>query len=73
MADSKSSLTVEKVTNYTKSLLDQLEEIAYYEGSENPVTYRRKFAKQFSCNFQLYFYPFDTQVGLVFPYLSLNS
>ena len=43
MVDSKSSLTVEKVTNYTKSPLDQLEEIAYYKGSDNPVTYRRKF------------------------------
>ena len=55
---------MEKVTNYSKSPLDQLEEVAYYEGSANPVTYRRKFTKQFSCNFQLYFYPFDTQVGL---------
>ena len=61
--DSKSSLTVEKVSNYTKSTLDQLEEVAYYEGKENPVTFRRMYKKEFSCNFQLYFYPFDSQVG----------
>jgi hypothetical protein len=36
--DAKSSITVKKVTNYTKSPMDQLEEVAYYEGSENPVT-----------------------------------
>ena len=61
--DAKSSLTVEKVGNYTNSPWDQLEEVAYYEGDENPVKYRRKFKKDFSCNLYLQLYPFDTQVG----------
>ena len=61
--DEKSSLTVEKVGNYVNSAWDQLEEVAYYEGAENPVTYRRKFNKNFACDFQLYYFPFDTQVS----------
>ena len=36
--DEKASLTVEKVGNFTTAPLDQLEEVAYYEGEENPVT-----------------------------------
>ena len=71
--DSKSSLTVTKLANYTKSPLYQLDEVAYYEGRENPITYRRKFKKLFSCHFQLYFYPFDTQVCLLSFLLSLQS
>ena len=60
--DEKASLTIEKVGNYTNSPFDQLEEVAYYEGKENPVTYMREFSKDFSCDFQLFTYPFDTQV-----------
>ena len=56
-------MTVQKMGNYTRSSWDQLEEVAYYEGSENPVTYMRQFKKDFSCDFELFNYPFDTQVG----------
>ena len=61
--DEKASLTVEKVGNFTTSPLDQLEEVAYYEGEENPVTYMREFRKDFSCDFELFTFPFDTQVS----------
>ena len=64
--DEKSSLTVEKVGNNVNSVWYQLEEVAYYEGAENPVTYRRKFNKNFACDFQLYYFPFDTQVSHCF-------
>ena len=62
LLDSKSSLTVEKKGNITMSTMNQLEEIAYYEGSENPITYSRKYTRDFSCNFHLQTFPFDTQV-----------
>ena len=62
--DDKSSLTVKKMGNSTMSPWDQLEEVEYYEGQENPVTYMRKFKKDFSCSFELQTYPFDTQVGI---------
>ena len=64
VTDAKASLTVEKKGNLSISPLEQLQEVAYYEGSENPVTYMRKFKKDFACNFQLHTYPFDTQVLL---------
>ena len=60
--DAKSSLTVKKMSSYAISPLEQLEEIAFFEGSSNPVTYRRNFKNTYSCNFELYLYPFDTQV-----------
>ena len=65
LTDAKSSITVERISNYTKSPTDELEEVAYYQGKENPVTYRRKYKKEFSCNFKLHLYPFDTQVKIV--------
>ena len=61
-ADAKASLTVERQGNLSISPHEELQEVAYYEGSENPVTYRRKFKKDFSCDFELHKYPFDTQV-----------
>jgi len=61
LLDSKSSLTVEKKGNITMATMNQLEEIAYYEGSENPITYSRKYTRDFSCNFHLQTFPFDTQ------------
>ena len=64
VTDAKASLTVEKKGNLSISSLEQLQEVAYYEGSENPVTYMRKFKKDFACNFQLHTYPFDPQVHL---------
>ena len=66
VTDAKASLTVERQGNSSISPYDELQEVAYYEGSENPVTYRRKFKKDFACNFELHTYPFDTQVRVVY-------
>ena len=60
--DEKTSLTVDKKGDFILSPLDEVNEVAYYEGDENPITYRREFSKEFSCDFQLFNYPFDTQV-----------
>jgi len=59
--DEKTSLTVDKKGDFILSPLDEVNEVAYYEGAENPITYRREFSKEFSCEFQLFNYPFDTQ------------
>ena len=67
VTDGKASLTVEKRGNSSISPHNELQEVAYYEGSENPVTYRRKFKKDFACNFELHTYPFDTQVLFILP------
>ena len=34
----------------------------FYEGSENPINYKRKYTKDFSCDIQLNNYPFDSQL-----------
>ena len=60
--DDKASLTIRRRSGYRKPPTSQLDEVAYYEGSENPVTYRRDFNKIFSCDFVLLRYPFDLQV-----------
>ena len=37
-------------------------QVLFYEGSENPINYRRKYSKDFSCDIKLQKYPFDRQV-----------
>lgn len=62
LMDLKAALTVEKKGRHEPSPLDQEQEMAYYTGRENPVTYTRTFMDVFSCIFNLEYYPFDTQV-----------
>ena len=38
-----------------------LQETAYFAGEDNPVFYSRDFNVKFKCNFDLRFFPFDTQ------------
>jgi hypothetical protein len=33
----------------------------YYNASENPLVYQRKYQQRFYCNFDFHWYPFDTQ------------
>ena len=37
-------------------------QVLFYEGSENPINYKRKYTKDFSCDIKLNNYPFDSQV-----------
>ena len=60
--DDKSRIVVAKKGNYRLSSLEDMEEIAYYKGSENPLKYWRDFFLRFRCLFKLQYYPFDSQV-----------
>ena len=60
--DSKVRLLVRKEGNFTLSTVHEVEEIAYYKGSENTIQYSRDFYHQFKCYFLLQDYPFDTQI-----------
>ena len=75
--DSKAALFIRKQGQYSMSALDDIEQVEcqgrpclcnciiqvlYYEGSENPVLYNRKYARDFSCDIKLNRYPFDSQV-----------
>ena len=62
MVDSKARLLVKKEGNYTLSSVHEMEETAYYKGSENTIQYSRDFFHQFKCHFELQNYPFDTQI-----------
>ena len=52
--------TIDKKSNYEVDESD-LHEIAYFSGSENPITYSRIFSLDFQCQFELERFPFDTQ------------
>ena len=60
--DDKALLLVKKQGNWSLSSAQEVEEIAYYKGSENPIAYSRDFYHRFQCLFDLNYYPFDTQV-----------
>ena len=60
--DKKSKLFVRKKGNSTFSPDTNSEEIAYFKGSENVLSYSRDFYLRFKCHFELHFYPFDSQV-----------
>ena len=60
--DEKSRIVVEKKGRYTLSPMEDMEEIAYYKGSENPLRYWRDFYLRFNCLFELQSYPFDSQL-----------
>ena len=60
--DKKSRIIAEKKGNYTLSTMHEMEEIAYYSGSENNLKYSRNFYLRFKCQFELKNYPFDSQL-----------
>ena len=59
-ADNDSMILIDKVSSFKTDLFD-LYETAYYSGSQNPISYSRKYTQEFLCQFELKKYPFDTQ------------
>ena len=60
--DVKSRILVRKLGKHTVSPIEEMEEIAYYKGSENSLQYSRDFFLRFKCHFELHYYPFDSQI-----------
>ena len=58
--DNDSMILIEKRGNHKIEKSD-LQETAYHEGSENPITFSRNYNQEFICNFELHNYPFDVQ------------
>ena len=58
-ADNDSMILIDKVTDFKTDRSD-LYETAYFSGSENPISYSRKYTLDFLCQFELQQYPFDT-------------
>ena len=59
--DSKAKLLVKKKGDLTMSNEDNLKEIAFFDGAENPIFYSRELNLKFKCDFKLALFPFDTQ------------
>ena len=60
--DQKARVLVEKKGTYELSPIQDIENVAYYKGSENPLQYKRNFELTFNCQFNLKHFPFDRQV-----------
>ena len=48
--------------NGTLSGLDSVDETEIFKGSENSLVMNQTYTHNFQCNFELSYYPFDTQV-----------
>ena len=57
----KSIVLINKQAHHTTAPLTSVTEDYYYEGSENSLNLKMDYQLSFHCNFQLQYYPFDTQ------------
>ena len=60
--DEKSSMMIHRSGNATESALENLHNNHIYRGDENDLILQRIFTEKFICEFQLQYYPFDTQI-----------
>ena len=54
-------VTVTREGNFTRSGLDEVDEIEIFEGAENRLTMNQTYTWEFQCKYELQRYPFDTQ------------
>ena len=59
--DKKSKTAIRRMGNLTKSSQSFLDNIYIFEGSENPIQNGRVYEIEWICNYQIQWYPFDTQ------------
>ena len=55
-------MMVNRTGNATESAMTDLQNNHIYSGDENDLILQRIFTEKFICEFQLQYYPFDTQV-----------
>ena len=61
----KTTVTVSRQGDFTRSGVEVADEIEVFEGGENKLTMNQTYSKKFQCEYQLHRYPFDTQVPLL--------
>ncbi len=54
-------MTIERQGNATRSSLDELYHNEYYDGGENDINLFHLYTIEFTCEFDMAYYPFDTQ------------
>ena len=58
----KSKFKIGRLGNFSRSDLGTLDEIEIFEGKDNPISMIQSYTKPFKCNYDLMYFPFDTQV-----------
>jgi len=76
--DALSSLSVKLVGLPELKINSDLQENEEFSGSTNPLVYARNFELILNCEFELHYYPFDTQqcyivVRVYFLFITLNE
>ena len=62
LADKSAVVYVKRISNGSSSIYTGEKKRAfYYDGKDNPLTYKRSFQNSFFCDFNYKWFPFDTQ------------
>ena len=59
--DERSTMTIIRNGNFTKSPTDELYNNHLYNGNENDISISRMYRTDFECKFSMHYYPFDIQ------------
>ena len=62
LRDNKSLVTVDRFGQYHNSDSSKTKNIYIYSGEENPMEITRVYSTKWLCNYNMLWYPFDTQV-----------
>jgi hypothetical protein len=57
------TVTVSREGNFSRSPLDEVEEIEVFHGDQNTLMMTQTYTREFQCHYELANYPFDTQVS----------
>ena len=63
--DSKAKVLVKRTQNPTMSDPNIVRETAFFSGAHNPIQLSRDFNEKFKCDFDLRYFPFDNQTGMI--------
>ena len=55
-------VTVTREGDFNRSEVDKVDEAEIFEGAENTLTMNQTYTWEFQCQYELQYYPFDTQV-----------
>ena len=58
------TIVVDREGNFTRSAVEELDEIEIFQGRENRLVMYQSYTKSFQCQYKLQKYPFDKQVGI---------
>ena len=59
--DKESTVSVKREGNYTPNNWDDVDNVYRFKGSENPLMMRRVYKMEWICDYEMNWYPFDTQ------------